>query len=121
MNLNCKAKTANKKFPAYIKIFHKYRSGPGINHHPGYLVKISVRKLMDYRCAHIAKKRKKARGIWVRSVEWSRREDGSIRRFFDHSVLLMRRKYVPVKGRVMGLILLDVKKKRIINLFNKVL
>jgi hypothetical protein len=62
MNINYRAKTANKSVPARIKIFHKYRSGFRSESNLGFLVKISVRKLAKQLFIRI-KKRRKARGI----------------------------------------------------------
>lgn len=119
MKIKYKIISANKFFTKKLNAFHLYRKSANKKNMIGNLLYLSAG---DWRKIFVKKKKRKKinklRGILCRNRQVITRFDGSYRKFFENSVILLKKKVLPINKKVSGTSILEVTYKKYLLLFN---
>jgi ribosomal protein L14 len=119
MNKSSYISISNKTNILSSKIFHIYRNGKNCKSKISFFLKSSVKKLKSSKKIEF-KKKKKIFSIFIRSKQWILREDGSQRKFFDNSVLVLKKNSNLWSNYVWGPTTIEVKRKKYLSFFSDI-
>lgn len=118
VKINYKIASANKFYTKKLQAFHVYKK---TSNNKNYLGKLFYITAGDWRRIFLRKRKKKKtnkiRGVMCRNKQVILRQDGSYRKFFENSVILLKKKVMPTNRKVSGTTLLEVSYKRYLTLF----
>ena len=110
---------ANKSNIQFTRIFHIYRNGKNCKSKISFYLKGSVKKIKKNKKINFRKK-KKIFLVLVRSKQWALRYDGSQRKFFDNSSLLLKKNSNLWNTYVWGPTLVELKRKKYLSFFSNI-
>lgn len=111
---------SNKCNVSKVKLFHIYRHGRNCKSKVSFFCRASVRKLKPRRKIEF-KKKKKIFGLIIRTKQWILRLDGSQRKFFNNSLLILKKNTHLWSNYIWGPILIETKRKSILVSFKNIL
>ena len=116
MRKNSIVLVSNKSPVSKVKLFHLYAARIYSISTLGYFSFGSVRVVRASKYVQL-KKRTKMRNIIVQARQWSLREDGTKRKFFFNSVVLLKKNFLPLTNYMFGSAFLDIKRRKYISYF----
>ncbi len=116
MDKNSIVLVSNKTPIFKVKIFHLYSQRKYSISKLGYFSLASIRSVRPSKYVHL-KKRTKMKNIIVHSRQWALRADGTKRKFFLNSVVILKKNFLPLSNYMLGSALLDIKRRKYISYF----
>jgi len=97
-----------------VRIFHLYRGGFRKVATTGCFIKCSVRSTKPN---NITKKKTKLKGIIIHTVKSINKLDGSMLKFFNNTIVLLKKRMTPKGKEIFGPVVYNIKRKRFISSF----
>nr|QIB71996.1 ribosomal protein L14 [Gruberia lanceolata] len=111
----------NKSNANSVKIFYMSRHGKNVRSKINFFSKVSVRSLCLVKdLPLIYKKRSKTYAIIVRSKQWTNRIDGSSRKFFSNSCIILKKKKLYTVTKIIGPTVIEMFRKKLVPSFNSI-
>lgn len=120
LNKSCYLTVSNKSNVSKVKLFHIYRQGRNCKSKISFFCRTSVRKLKPKRKFEF-KKKKKLFSLLVRTKQWALRFDGSQRKFFSNSIVILKKTSHLWSNYIWGPLLIETRRKLILVKFKIIL
>lgn len=119
MNKGTLITSCSKSNVSKLKIFHIYRNGKKCKSKISFFLKSSIKKLKPNKKLKF-KKGRKIFNLLVKSKRWSTRVDGSQRKFFVNSVILLKKNSNVWTKYLKGSTFLEINRKKYLTFFKKI-
>lgn len=100
------------------RVFHVYKSAQGRIGNIGDFFRVSVREVLP---ENLIVKKSKHKSILIRSVYKNIRKDGSFISFEENNLILLKRRLTPKGTLLKGPVTSNIRRKKFLSSFNKVL
>jgi len=120
LNKSCYLFVGSKCNISKVKLFHIYREGKNCKSKLSFFCRTSVRKLKANRKIDF-KKKKKLFSLFVRTKQWILREDGSQRKFFNNTIIILKKNTQLWTNHIWGPTTVELKRKKILTKFKNII